>query len=178
MEKSLLTAEDLPAAALAKGYSFSTLSSPKDLDVSFMGNALTVPARTLVKNKTTGLSDFGSSVNPWNTTVKFTRATGILTGTFNAWEWVFGSDAGGYTYATAQKQIASLAHKGILLFTRDDSAESPLAANVLTAGYFLMPATTSTKAAVKKTAWKASLPFNILTADEDENVWDEKEFDD
>ena len=170
--------EALPAAALAKGYSFTTLSSPKDLDVSFTGNALTVPARTLVKNKTTGLSDFGTSVNPWNTTVKFTRATGILTGTFNAWEWVFKSDAADYTYATAQKQIASLAHKGILLFTRDDSAESPLAANVLTAGYFLMPATTSTKAAVKKAAWKASLPFNILTVDDDEKVWDEKEFDD
>jgi len=170
--------EDLPAAALAKGYSFTTLSSPKDLDISFTGNALTVPARTLVKNKTTGLSDFGSSVNPWNTTVKFTRATGILTGTFNAWEWAFASDAAGYTYATAQKQIASLAHKGILLFTRDDSAESPLADNVLTAGYFLMPATTSTKAAVKKAAWKASLPFNILTVDDDAKVWDEKEFDD
>jgi len=170
--------EDLPAAALASGYSFTTLSSPKDLEVSFTGNALTVPARTLVKNKTTGLVDFGTSVNPWNTTVKFTRATGILAGTFNAWEWVFKSDAAGYTYATAQKQIASLAHKGILLFTRDDSAESPLADNVLTAGYFLMPATTSTKASVKKAAWKASLPFNILTVDDGEKDWDEKEFDD
>ncbi len=179
------TGDDLPAEALAKGYSFSTLSSPKDLDsvpndlaVTFNGNALSVAARSLVKNKTTGLTDFSTSVNPWNTTVKLNRATGLVSGTFNAWEWVVKNDLANFFYATAQKQISNLSHKGVLLFVRDDSADSPLAEDVLTAGYFLMPATTSTKAADKNKAWKASLPFNILTVDDDAYDWDEKEFDD
>ena len=168
--------DELPAEALTSGYSFSTLSSPNDLEVTFAGNAMSVAARSLVKNKTTGLSDFGTSVNPWNTTVKFTRATGIVTGTFNAWEWIVKSDLAN-EYATAQKQIASLSHKGVLLFSRDNSTESPLADTVLTSGFFLMPATSSTKAATKKAAWKASLPFNILTVEDDEKSWEEKEFD-
>ena len=137
---------------------------------------MTVAARKLVKNSTTGLSDFGTSVNPWNTAVKLNRTTGIVTGTFNAWEWVLKSDLLN-EYATAQKQIASLAHKGVLLFTRDDSTDSPLADNVLTAGFFLMPATSSTTAKAKKAAWKASLPFNIIVTDESEPSWDERDFD-
>ena len=162
------TGDELPAEALANGYTFSTLSSPSDLDsvpngleVTFNGNTLAVAARTLVKNKTTGLSDFATSVNPWNTTVKFNRATGLVSGTFNAWEWIIKNDLANF-YATAQKQTSNLSHRGVLLFSRDDSSESPLAEEVLTAGYFLMPATTSTKAATIKATWKASLPFNIL----------------
>ena len=173
---SIGSGDDLPAAALTKSYSFSTLSAPNDLGVSFVGNSLTVPARALVKNKTTGLTDFGTSVNPWNTTVKLNRATGLVSGTFNAWEWIVKNDLGGFFYDTAQKQISGLAHKGVLLYSRDDSTESPLAENVLTAGYFLMPATTSTKAADKKKVWKASMPFNILTVEDDEKTWGEKEF--
>lgn len=172
------TGDDLPAEALASGYSFSTLSTPNDLEVSFSGNALSVAAQKLVKNKTTGLSDFNTSVNPWNTTVKLARATGLVSGTFNAWEWVVKNDLDGFYYNTAQKQITKLSHKGVLLYSRDDSADSPLADNVLTAGYFLMPATTSTKAATIKATWKASLPFNILTVDDDAYDWGEKEFDD
>ena len=169
------TGDDLPAEALAKGYSFSTLSSPNDLAVTFNGNALAVGAQKLVKNKTTGLYDFSTSVNPWNTTVKLNRATGLVSGTFNAWEWIVKNDLDGFFYNTAQKQITKLAHKGVLLFSRDDSAGSPLAEDVLTAGYFLMPATTSTKAATVKATWKASLPFNILTVDDDAYDWDEKD---
>ena len=169
------SADELPPEALASGYSFSTLSTPNDLAVSFAGNVLSVPGRSLVKNKTTGLYDFGQSVNPWNTTVKFTRATGIVTGTFNSWEWVVKSDLLN-EYNSAQKQMSSLAHKGVLLYTRDDSSESPLAPEVLTAGFFLMPATNSTKAKTRNAAWKASLPFNILTTDDNEKDWDEKDF--
>ena len=172
--ETIESGDDLPTAALTKNYSFSTLSSPNDLDVSFTGNNLTVAARKLVKNKTTGLSDFGTSVNPWNTTVKLNRATGLVSGTFNAWEWITKNDLAERFYDTAQMQISSLAHKGVLLYTRDNSTESPLDSNVLTAGYFLMPATTSTKAADQKKVWKASLPFNILFEKKDPD-WFEKE---
>ena len=133
----------------------------------FTGNAFSVASRKLVKNKTTGMYDFASSVNPWAVTLKFTRATGVVTGTLSAWEWVLKRDAAGYTYATAQKEIKKLAHKGVLLFSRDSTSESPLAADTLTSGFFLMSAT-------KK--WKASLPFTIRTTDDSERVWDELDF--
>lgn len=165
------SADILPAEALAKGYSFSTLSTPNDLAVTLNGNSLAVSAKSLVKNKTTGLSDFGKSVNPWNTTVKLNRATGIVTGTFNAWEWIVKSDLLN-EYDTAQKQISSIPHKGVLLFTREEASESPLADNVFTSGFFLMPATTSTKAADKNKSWKASLPFNIIY-NETGDTWQE-----
>ena len=60
-----------------------------------------------------------------------------------------------------------------MLLSRDGSADSPLPDNAQTAGFFLMPATTSTKAAVKNAAWQASLPFNILVTDDTEKEWDE-----
>lgn len=165
--------EDMPAAALANGYSFSTLSTPNDLEVVLAGNGMTVAARSLVKNKTTGLYDFGSSVNPWNTTVKLNRATGIVTGSFNAWGWVVKNNNLLAEYNSAQKSISSLAHRGVLLFSRASSG-SPLAENATTAGFFLMPATTSTKAKDKNKVWKASLPFNILY-EENESDWLENE---
>ena len=172
---SIDTGDDLPAAALASGYSFSTLSTPKDLEASFNGNSLSVAAQKLVKNKTTGLSDFGTSVNPWNTSVKLVRATGLVSGTFDAWEWIVKNDLTTNYYNTAQKQIKKLAHKGVLIYSRDDS-NSGLDPSVLTAGYFLMPATTSTKAATIKATWKASLPFNILFEEKDPNYLEKEDW--
>ena len=93
-----------------------------------------------------------------------------MTGTFSAWEWKFRT-VDGYTYPTAQKEIKKLTHKGVLLFSRDSSPDSPLAANALSAGFFLMPASNP-----KKVTWKASLPFNITTVSDSERTWDEKEF--
>ena len=40
------SADELPPEALASGYSFSTLSTPNDMAVSFIGNSLSVPARS------------------------------------------------------------------------------------------------------------------------------------
>ncbi len=173
------TGDDLPEAARASGYEFRTESTPQDLAMKFTGNAMTVASRKLVTNPTLGLYDFvgdvtTTSVNPWSVTLKFTRATGVVTGTFSAWEWKYRT-VDGYTYPIAQKEIKKLAHKGVMLFSRDDSSDSPLDANVLSAGFFLMPATTSTKAKVVNATWKASLPFNIVVTDESERSWDEKD---
>ena len=155
-------------------------ATPQDLAVRFVGNSLAVNARKLVKNKTLGLYDFvsvngaplfSSSVNPWNVTLKFTRATGLVTGKFSAWEWTY-TTINGITFPTKQKEIKNLVHKGVLLFSRDSSTESPLVGNALTAGFFIMP-----PADTKKVKWKASLPFNILM-DVDEKTWEEKDFGD
>lgn len=173
------TGDDLPTAACASGYEFRTESTPQELAMKFTGNAMTVASRKLVKHPTLGLYDFvgdvtTTSVNPWSVVLKFTRATGVVTGTFSAWEWKYRT-VDGYMYPIAQKEIKKLAHKGVMLFSRDDSSDSPLDANVLSAGFFLMPATTSTKAKVVNATWKASLPFNIVVTDESERSWDEKD---
>lgn len=168
------TGKDLPADALAKGYAFTTRSTPQDLGVTFTGNTLVPAAYKAVKNATTGLTDFDTSVNPWNVALKFTRATGLVTGTFNAWEWVLKNDLAN-TYETKQKTITKLAHRGVLLFTRAEG-DPALADNVLTAGFFLMPNTTNSKL-VSKT-WKASLPFNVISTGEGDGNYEERDFDD
>lgn len=169
---SILAVEDpgdLPIEALASGYAFSTsaavqefLATPENLQLWFVGNAAKVNARKLVKNATTGLYDFTASVNPWNATVKFTRATGIMTGTFSAWEWVFKSDDI-QDFAAKQKEIAKLTHKGVWLYSRESAPDSSLRDDAVTAGFFLMP--TSGK-------WKASLPFTVI-AEPVVNDWSE-----
>lgn len=163
--------DDLPVEALPSGYSFMAASAPHDMAVRFAGNALATDARKLVTNKTTGLYDFwqtgdaATSINPWAVTFKFTRATGLISGTLSVWEWIV-KDDGGHPYATKQRQVTKLAHKGVWMWTRDASSESPLAAEACSAGFFIMPATKS---------WKASLPFNILSVSDDEPSWEEKD---
>lgn len=177
--RAVETGDDLPAEALTAKYAFATedmpaglSATPDDLAVKFTGNAFSVAARKLVKDPTSGLYDFESSVNPWAVALKFTRATGVVTGTLSAWEWIFRT-AGGFTSATAQKQITKLTHKGVLLFSRDSSADSPLDARALTSGFFILP-----PANTKTTKWKASLPFGIYMTGEDEKTWDELDFGD
>lgn len=166
---------DLPIEALASGYSFVTssaavqefLAAPENLGFRFVGNTAKIDATKLVKNKTTGLYDFTTSVNPWSCTVKFTRATGIMTGTFSAWEWLFKSDDI-QDFAWKQKEIKKLTHKGVWLYSRDSSSDSPLREDAATAGFFLMPATKS---------WKASLPFCVIESPADPD-WSEVETED
>ena len=176
--RSVESSDDLPEEALTGNYKFSEVggpadlkATPQDLSVRLVGNAFSVPARKLVKNKTTSLYDFTSSVNPWAVTVKYNRATGVVTGTLSAWEWIF-RDVGGFIYATGQKQISKLTHKGVLLFSRDSSAVSPLHPDSLTSGFFIIPPSNT-----KKVKWRASLPFGIYSEDDSEKSWEELLFD-
>lgn len=154
--------DDLPDELLASGYRFTAQSTPRDLDVRFSVNTLATDSRKLAKDPTLALYDFAegvtsASVNPWAVTIKFTRATGVLTGTLSAWKWYYPTVGGvTYEYPTKQTEIKNLAHKGVFLFTRDGSADSPLADDTQAAGFFLMPVTKN---------WKASLPFNIVAED-------------
>ena len=145
--------EDLPAEALASGYTFLAESAPRDLAVKVTGNVLSVAARKLVTDSHTFLYDLGKSTNPWNMTVSFVRSTGVVSGKFAAWE---------QKGESAQKQITSLAHRGVLLFNRD-VANDPLDQDVWSAGFFRMKATSS---------WWASLPFNLIATPVDRD-WTE-----
>lgn len=96
-----------------------------------------------MKESSTLLYDLAKSVNPWAATYSYARATGLVSGTFSAWKET--------PATTKQGEIKSIAHKGVMIFFRDDA--SPLDENAWSAGYYLIQATKN---------WKASLPFNVI----------------
>ncbi len=79
------------------------------LDFTLSGDTMTAEKRVLVKNGK--LNDFEASVNPSNFTIKFTRATGLFTGTFAL--WYEGESRG----APVQKE-QSVKYQGILVPTQ------------------------------------------------------------
>ncbi len=138
----------LPSGMLPNG-TYTLDSLPHDVPAQLDGNALTVSGRKLVMDSgNTALIDFAKSVNPWKVKASFNRATGLVTGTFQALS----------VTATASSTIGTFSHYGVLLMNRD--AASPLDANVWTAGFGLMPVSTY---------WTLSIPFNVraVTVDRD-----------
>lgn len=141
-------AEELAAVAdatgtLGTGYEFKPYCTPTDLSVKLTNNGVSVDKRALVKESSTLLYDLAKSVNPWAATYSYARATGLVSGTFSAWKET--------PATTKQGEIKSIAHKGVMIFFRDDA--SPLDENAWSAGYYLIQATKN---------WKASLPFNVI----------------
>lgn len=134
----------------SEDYIFETEIQPKGFPVEFVGNTMTTAKKSMVKDGK--LYDLKASVNPCNVQIKFTRATGIVTGSFSLWC----EDS----VAQAQKELTGFKHTGILLFSR--AADSILADEVITAGYL------SNKAKVGKRTWTYSMPFNIVGEDQGE----------
>ena len=130
----------IPADMLPAG-SYTLDSTPHGVSVQLDGNNLSVPARTLVMDaKHPSLVDFAASVNPWKVKMAFNRATGIVSGTFQAFS----------VESAKSSSIGTFNHYGVLLMSRD--ALSPLDMDVWTAGFGLMPVSTY---------WTLSIPFNV-----------------
>ena len=130
----------LPADMLPSG-NYTIDSTPHGVAAQIDINNLVLPSRTLVMDeKHSSLIDFAASINPWKVKMSFTRATGIVTGTFQAFSIT----------STKSTSIGTFNHHGVLLMNRDDA--SPLDTDVWTAGFGLMPVTTY---------WTLSIPFNI-----------------
>lgn len=153
--------EDIPGEALASGYSFVVGVTPDGKDVSLQGNALSTERKALVRDGRA--YDLEKSVNPCNVQVRLARATGLVTGSFSLWT---ANEAG------VQKEISNIKHTGVLILTRDDYAS--LDAEVLSAGFFtqrMSISETDANGRAKKRNYTASLPFNILAADQGEPDW-------
>ena len=130
----------LPADMLPSG-NYTIDSTPHGVAAQIDINNLVLPSRTLVMDeKHSSLIDFAASINPWKVKMSFTRATGIVTGTFQAFSIT----------STKSTSIGTFNHHGVLLMNRDDA--SPLDTDVWTAGFGLMPVTSY---------WTLSIPFNI-----------------
>ena len=123
---------------------------PTALGVTLTGDSISVDKKSLVKEDGSKTRyNFMASVNPWNVTVSFKRATGVLTGTFSVWT----------DNDTKQAEIKSLKHAGVLLLSRGDETSALLPDTAWTAGYYLAP--TTLKTGTKSRKWNASLPFCI-----------------
>ena len=144
-------ADALPAEILTSGYQFSKYCLPgeDDLTVTLLGDTPSVEKRSLTPKKAP--YDLGASVNPWDVSLKFKRATGILTGKLSIWT----ETADGFR----QKEIKGLSHEGVLLLSRE--GDGPLSEKAWTAGYYIVPTSLSSGGKIWK--WKCSLPFNVLT---------------
>ena len=135
------------------------------IKVSTAGNALTadVPKKKLVKkagSKT--LNDLEASENASNVSLKFTRATGIFSGTFSLW---FGDDI--YGSETVQKEMTGVKYQGVLTPVNDSGlyAECP---GIGAINY------TET---IEKRKWTASKLFKFDAEDisvENEIRWDDE----
>ena len=142
----------IPEGMLPAGNDYTADTMPHDVAMILEGNTAAVEARKFVRSASNPeLYDLAASVNPWDTKISFTRATGLVTGTFQAW-----SDG------ATQREFATLNHYGVLLMERDEF--SPLDTDVWTAGFYLMPVTSK---------WTFSLPFNIRAVKVDRD-WSEK----
>lgn len=152
--------DNLPEELLPSDKAFVASTMPTGTAVDLVGDALSVPKQTLVKDPETKLYVWESAVNASKLTVSFKRATGLVSGTFGIWSE--GLNAKGT--AIEQKLISGAKHYGVLLGVRDDV--SPLSEDVWTAGFFnwqanVPYATESGKEVSRK--WTYSAPFNILS---------------
>ena len=158
--------EEFPSQALPEGFAYVDVANaqPGSVPVALAGNAVAVPKKKVVKES--GYVSFDESVNPCELTVKFKRATGVLSGSFKLWAE---SDE-------KQKTVGSVKHEGVLVLQRDDSGA--LADNVLSAGFLNYSTKISRdvdynaktgKYATRK--WTLSLPFNLLGNDQSPIDW-------
>lgn len=130
-------------------YTFETV--PHDLDVTLWGNAFETAGTSYVIED--GRYNLAESINPWGVTIEYNRATGLVTGSFNA-----------ISDGESQKFIGTCNHTGLMLMNFD-KAHSPLDADIMTAGFYLLKSTSD---------WSLSLPFNIKATKVDRD-WSEVE---
>ena len=155
------------AETLPTGYSFVAAANPQGQAVTLAGNALSVDKQTPAP-KAGKENDWAAIANPANVTVKkFTRATGVVEGTFDLWY------AGVNAKGVAEDQNAlykGLGFSNILLLSRDN--DGWLEDDVWTTGYFLAPQTL--KDGTKSRKWTGSYRFDIK-ATKVPRVWKDAE---
>ena len=142
----------IPDYLLYPGLAYSIDSTPHGVDAFLNGNDLSPVSTSFVMDGRR--FDLSKSLNPWGVQFSFNRGNGLVAGTFKLIT-DNGSDPQGYA--------ATLSHMGLLLMNSDP--KSPLA-DLLTAGFYLMPSS--------KSGWLISRPFNIRATSADRD-WSEAE---
>ena len=144
---------NFPTQDLPDGYDFVTAVDPRGFALAFENDKIVHDKKKIVK--TNRLTDFDLSVNPCNVSVKFTRATGLVTGGCSVWS----ENRDG----SKQKEITGFKAYGVFLLNRmDDSTldDGILAPGFITKKYKITGYDDWTG---RKTtySWSFSAPFNI-----------------
>ena len=154
---------EFPSETVSSGYQVVTDVQPNETEVNLAGDVFSTAKKSLVKNGK--LNDLVASVNPCNVQVKLARATGIVTGSFSIWS----ENEDG----TAQKEVTSIKHNGVLVIARDGYA--PLPDDIASAGFCTKSVkVTDVNEDTGKTStrnWTFSLPFNLISIDQGDVDW-------
>jgi hypothetical protein len=153
-------AEDLAelARTLPEGYDFAAKALPGGQTVDVVGDKVSIEAQKLVKGADK-LNDWNLSTNAANVKVNFTRATGIVSGTFDL--WYEGYNANG-TWEQTSTLYKSLKHYGVFVPYRWD--DGILEDDVWTTGFFLAPQKIKyhdAKGKEQTRTWNGSYRFDI-----------------
>lgn len=154
---SIGTTTSFPKESVPAGYVLSSVAQPDGTPVTLVGNTVSVPKRVLVKNGM--VVDLPASVNPCNVTLKFARATGLLTGSCSLWAESLSG--------TAPKEVTGLKAFGVLVPMRDPGAplgEKTIAAGLLTQAVKIAQTNAQTGVKTYRT-WTFSAPFDLLAAE-------------
>ena len=119
------------AETLPEGYDFAVKALPGGQTVDVVGDKVSVAAQKLVKGADK-LNDWGISTNAANVKVNFTRATGVVSGTFDL--WYDGNNTKG-DWEQVNSLYKGLKHYGLFIPYRWD--DGILEEEVWTTGFFL-----------------------------------------
>ena len=153
--------DDLPKELLGANAAYVAYPGMFPEYLTLLGNAITASKQVKVMRKDNKqLVDWASTVNPANTDIKFTRATGLYTGSFDLYA---GNGASGTE--TKQVKLGSMKAQGVLLLSRDKDAALKFEDGVMP-GFYIVPVK------LDRRTWNASLPFQIVPNAVD-NDWSE-----
>ena len=153
-------ADDLAelARTLPEGYGFIAEATPAGQTVDVVGDKVSVEAQKLVKDADK-YNDWGNCTNAANVKVNFTRATGVVSGTFDLW---YGGDNAKGKYEQVNALYKGLKHYGVFVPYR--WGDGILGDDVWTTGFFLAPQKIKYEDAKGKTqtrTWTGSYRFDI-----------------
>ena len=152
--------DELPSELIPAGYAFVPGIGPDGTAVDVTGNSMSVAKQTLVKTldpatgRKTTINDWETSVNPQNVQLKYVRATGLVSGSFQLWHEGYNSRG-----VFEQKAQVKASHQGVMILSRDANACLP--ESTVAAGFFMLDVNKQIEGTKKTRKWKASFPFNI-----------------
>jgi len=158
------------AETLPNGYDFAPKAAlPDGQKVDVAGDKVSIEAQKLVKNADK-YNDWANCTNAANVKVNFTRATGIVSGTFDLWYEGYNKDV----FEQTRTLYTGLKHYGVFVPYRWD--DGILENDVWTTGFFLAPQKLKyydEKAKKEQTrAWTGSYRFDIKATKVDRD-WSE-----
>ena len=157
------------AETLPEGYDFAVKALPGGQTVDVAGDKVSVAAQKLVKGADK-LNDWGLSTNAANVKVNFTRATGVVSGTFDL--WYDGNNTKG-DWEQVNSLYKGLKHYGLFIPYRWD--DGILEEEVWTTGFFLAPQKLKyydAKGTEQTRTWTGSYRFDIR-AEKAKRDWSE-----